>query len=62
VGYTGIFSKQNGGNVDIKDLTIGSRIYFPVCDEGAKLSMGDLHFSQGTARSPSAAPSRWPAT
>ena len=47
MGYTGIFSKQNGGNVDIKDLTIGSRIYFPVCVEGAKLSMGDLHFSQG---------------
>jgi formamidase len=33
--------------VDIKNLTIGSRVYFPVYGEGAKLSMGDLHFSQG---------------
>lgn len=39
--------REHGGNVDIKDLTIGSRIYFPVYVEGAKLSMGDLHFSQG---------------
>src|SRR5215208_959864 len=39
--------REHGGNVDIKDLTIGSRIYFPVYVDGAKLSMGDLHFSQG---------------
>ncbi len=39
--------REHGGNVDIKNLTIGSRIYFPVYVEGAKLSLGDLHFSQG---------------
>jgi len=38
---------EYGGNVDIKDLTVGSRIYFPVYVDGAKLSVGDLHFSQG---------------
>jgi formamidase len=39
--------REHGGNVDIKNLTIGTRVYFPVYVEGAKLSMGDLHFSQG---------------
>ena len=39
--------REHGGNTDIKNLTRGSRIYFPVYVEGAKLSMGDLHFSQG---------------
>jgi formamidase len=39
--------RENGGNQDIKNLTRGSRIFYPVFVEGAKLSMGDLHFSQG---------------
>ena len=39
--------RENGGNVDIKDLSLGSRAYFPVFVEGGKLSMGDIHFSQG---------------
>lgn len=39
--------RENGGNCDIKDLSKGSRTYFPVFVEGAKLSVGDLHFSQG---------------
>jgi formamidase len=39
--------REHGGNVDIKNLTIGSRVYFPVYVDGAKLSLGDLHFSQG---------------
>jgi formamidase len=39
--------REHGGNVDIKNLTVGSRVYFPVYVDGAKLSMGDLHFSQG---------------
>ncbi|RXT06489.1 formamidase [Ammoniphilus sp. CFH 90114] len=39
--------RENGGNCDIKNLSKGSRIYFPVFVEGAKLSLGDLHFSQG---------------
>lgn len=31
----------------IKNLSRGSRCYFPVFVEGANLSVGDLHFSQG---------------
>ncbi|CAK9439218.1 uncharacterized protein LODBEIA_P34420 [Lodderomyces beijingensis] len=38
---------ENGGNCDIKNLTRGSKCYFPVHVPGAKLSLGDLHFSQG---------------
>lgn len=39
--------RENGGNQDIKNLTKGSRIFYPVYVDGANLSMGDLHFSQG---------------
>ena len=39
--------REHGGNCDIKDLSRGSRIYFPVYVNGGGLSMGDLHFSQG---------------
>jgi formamidase len=39
--------REHGGNCDIKDLSRGSRIYFPVYVDGGGLSMGDLHFSQG---------------
>ncbi|MCW0213106.1 MAG: acetamidase/formamidase family protein [Pseudonocardia sp.] len=39
--------RENGGNQDIKNLTKGSRVFYPVFVKDAKLSMGDLHFSQG---------------
>ncbi|MCV7177563.1 acetamidase/formamidase family protein, partial [Mycolicibacterium sphagni] len=39
--------RENGGNHDIKNFTRGSRIFYPVFVEGAMLSGGDLHFSQG---------------
>jgi formamidase len=39
--------REHGGNCDIKNLSRGSRIYFPVYVDGARLSMGDIHFSQG---------------
>lgn len=38
---------ENGGNCDIKNLSRGSKVYLPVHVPGAKLSIGDLHFSQG---------------
>ena len=38
---------EHGGNLDCKDLTVGSSIYLPVNVEGALLSMGDLHGVQG---------------
>lgn len=40
-------AREHGGNVDIKNLSKGSRVYFPVFVPGANLSVGDLHFSQG---------------
>jgi len=39
--------RENGGNCDIKNLSRGCSVYFPVFVKGAKLSMGDMHFSQG---------------
>lgn len=39
--------REHGGNCDIKDLTKGAKLYLPVYVEGAGLSVGDLHFSQG---------------
>eukprot|EP00746_Dinoflagellata_sp_MGD_P001634 gnl/MRDRNA2_/MRDRNA2_103087_c0_seq1.p1 gnl/MRDRNA2_/MRDRNA2_103087_c0~~gnl/MRDRNA2_/MRDRNA2_103087_c0_seq1.p1 ORF type:complete len:458 (-),score=92.59 gnl/MRDRNA2_/MRDRNA2_103087_c0_seq1:449-1822(-) len=39
--------RENGGNCDIKNLSRGCAVYFPVFVEGALLSMGDMHFSQG---------------
>jgi formamidase len=39
--------RENGGNCDIKNLSRGCSVYFPVFVKGANLSMGDMHFSQG---------------
>jgi len=39
--------RENGGNLDIKNLSRGSRVYFPVFVEGALFSCGDLHFAEG---------------
>ena len=39
--------RENGGNQDIKNFTAGTRVFYPVFVEGANLSFGDLHFSQG---------------
>ncbi|KAM0877663.1 hypothetical protein ACQ4PT_035346 [Festuca glaucescens] len=39
--------RENGGNCDIKNLSRGSKVYLPVFVEGANLSTGDMHFSQG---------------
>lgn len=39
--------REHGGNCDIKNLSRGSRLYLPVYVNEAKLSMGDMHFSQG---------------
>jgi formamidase len=39
--------RENGGNQDIKNLSKGSRVFYPVYVDGANLSVGDLHFSQG---------------
>ena len=39
--------RENGGNQDIKNFTAGTRVFYPVFVDGANLSLGDLHFSQG---------------
>src|SRR4051794_16459903 len=39
--------RENGGNMDIRDLTAGARLLLPVHVPGALLSAGDLHFTQG---------------
>jgi formamidase len=39
--------RENGGNMDVRDLQAGSRLLLPVHVPGAMLSIGDLHFAQG---------------
>lgn len=39
--------RENGGNCDIKNLSIGSKIFLPVYVPGGLLSVGDIHFCQG---------------
>ena len=39
--------REHGGNCDIKNLSRGSKCYFPVYVDGGGLSMGDIHWSQG---------------
>ncbi len=36
-----------GGNLDLKDLTVGSSLYLPIQVEGGMFFMGDPHFNQG---------------
>lgn len=40
---------RHGGNMDIRHLTIGARLWLPVGVEGALLSVGDTHAAQGDA-------------
>ena len=48
-GLRTIPPRENGGNLDIKQLTAGVRLLLPVFVEGALLSLGDAHFAQGDA-------------
>ncbi|MBB6142081.1 acetamidase/formamidase [Silvibacterium bohemicum] len=36
-----------GGNMDVRDLTAGSKVYLPVLNAGALFSAGDAHAAQG---------------
>ncbi len=47
IGARTVPGREHGGNCDIKNLSRGSKVYFPVYVDGAKLSFGDIHFSQG---------------
>ncbi|NND69946.1 MAG: acetamidase/formamidase family protein [Rhodothermales bacterium] len=39
--------RANGGNMDDKDLVVGTTVYFPVFVDGALFSIGDPHVVQG---------------
>jgi len=39
--------RENGGNMDVKQLTKGAKLLLPVFVEGALFSTGDGHFAQG---------------
>jgi acetamidase/formamidase len=36
-----------GGNLDIRDVAVGNKIYLPVHHAGARFYLGDVHASQG---------------
>jgi acetamidase/formamidase len=39
--------RRTGGNIDCKELVVGTRLYLPIAVEGALLSIGDGHAAQG---------------
>ena len=39
--------RENGGNLDVPQVTVGARLLLPVHVPGALLSAGDAHFAQG---------------
>jgi acetamidase/formamidase len=39
--------RANGGNLDVRGLTVGARAHFPVLAPGALFSTGDAHAAQG---------------
>jgi acetamidase/formamidase len=46
-GHSTMPPRKNGGNMDIKHLTVGSTLYLPVWVDGALFSVGDGHGAQG---------------
>ena len=44
---TTIPPRENAGNIDIRHLTLGTRVTFPVLTPGALFSCGDCHSAQG---------------
>ena len=39
--------RENGGNMDIRYLTIGTTLYLPCLIDGCGLAVGDFHYAQG---------------
>lgn len=50
-GLRTIPPRENGGNLDIKQLTRETTLFLPVFTEGALFSAGDAHFAQGDSES-----------
>jgi len=46
-GLRTIPPREIGGNLDVRQLVAGSRLFLPVQVPGALFSVGDLHFAQG---------------
>jgi formamidase len=46
-GLRTIPPRELGGNLDVRQLVSGSRVWLPVDVPGALFSIGDLHFAQG---------------
>jgi formamidase len=46
-GLRTIPPRENCGNVDVKQLTRGSKLFIPVAVDGALYSVGDGHYAQG---------------
>ena len=46
-GLRTIPPRETGGNLDVRQLVAGSRLWLPVSVPGALFSVGDLHFAQG---------------
>jgi formamidase len=46
-GLRTIPPREGGGNLDIRQLVAGSKLFVPVDVEGALFSAGDLHYAQG---------------
>jgi len=46
-GLRTIPPRENGGNMDVKQITKGATLQLPVAVEGALFSVGDGHFAQG---------------
>jgi formamidase len=46
-GLRTIPPRETGGNMDIRQLVAGSKLWLPVDVPGALFSIGDLHFAQG---------------
>ena len=46
-GLRTIPPRETGGNLDVRQLVAGSRLWLPVDVPGALFSIGDLHFAQG---------------
>ena len=46
-GLRTIPPRELGGNLDVRQLVAGSRVWLPVDVPGALFSIGDLHFAQG---------------
>ena len=46
-GIRTIPPRETGGNMDVRQLVAGSKLWLPVDVPGALFSIGDLHFAQG---------------